>query len=80
MEVSSVQTARAECLDWTLIWNRRHLERVLAAYLEHYNTARPHRGILLRCRFRARHLSTQAVQSSGSTSSGTDPRVPARAA
>ena len=30
-----------------LIWNRRHLQRVLAAYLEHYNTARPHRGILL---------------------------------
>jgi transposase InsO family protein len=40
-----VRTVRAECLDWTLIWNRRHLERVLTVYIEHYNAARPHRGI-----------------------------------
>ena len=26
-----VRTARAECLDWLLIMNRRHLERVLAS-------------------------------------------------
>jgi putative transposase len=43
-----VRTVRTECLDWLLIWNRRHLENVLAAYVEHYNTARPHRGINLR--------------------------------
>jgi hypothetical protein len=42
-----VRTARAECLDWVLIWHRRHLERVLSAYVEHYNEARPHRGIQL---------------------------------
>ena len=42
-----VRTVRAECLDWTLIWNRRHLEHVLRQYLEHYNTGRPHRGINL---------------------------------
>jgi putative transposase len=42
-----VRTVRTECLDWLLIWNRRHLEQVLAAYVEHYNTARPHRGINL---------------------------------
>jgi transposase InsO family protein len=40
-----VRTVRSECLDWTLIWNGQHLWRVLAAYLEHYNTGRPHRGI-----------------------------------
>jgi len=40
-----VRTVRAECLDWVLIVNRRHLHRVLTAYLRHYNTARPHRGI-----------------------------------
>jgi len=40
-----VRTVRSECLDWTLIWNRRHLQRVLTSYLEHYNRARPHRGI-----------------------------------
>jgi len=39
-----VRTARTECLDWVLVLNTRHLHRVLTAYLEHYNTARPHRG------------------------------------
>ncbi len=40
-----VRTARAECLDWVLIWNRAYLERVLSAYVEHYNNGRPHRAI-----------------------------------
>jgi transposase InsO family protein len=40
-----VRSVRAECLDWILIWNRRHLERVLSAYVDHYNRARPHRGL-----------------------------------
>jgi putative transposase len=40
-----VRTVRTECLDWVLVWNRRHLERVLTVYIGHYNTARPHRGI-----------------------------------
>lgn len=40
-----VGTARAECLDWTLILGRRHLERVLRTYVSHYNQARPHRGL-----------------------------------
>jgi hypothetical protein len=35
------------CLDWILARNRRHLERVLTAYINHYNTGRPHRGIHL---------------------------------
>ena len=42
-----VRTVRTECLDWLLIWNRRHLEQVLAAFVEHYNSGRPHRGINL---------------------------------
>ena len=40
-----VRTVRTECLDWILVCNRRHLEHVLARYIAHYNTARPHRGI-----------------------------------
>ena len=40
-----MHSIRVECLDWILIWNRRHLERVLTAYVAHYNRARPHRGI-----------------------------------
>ncbi len=42
-----VRTARAECLDWLLIMNRRHLERVLRVFIDHYNTHRPHRSLNL---------------------------------
>jgi putative transposase len=42
-----VRTVRAECLDWLLIVNRRHLERVLRVFVEHYNTQRPHRSLSL---------------------------------
>ena len=31
-----VRTVRAECLDWLLILNRRHLERVLRVFIDHY--------------------------------------------
>jgi len=40
-----VRTVRTECLDWLLIWNDRHLHRVLAAYVAHSNEAHPHRGL-----------------------------------
>jgi transposase InsO family protein len=40
-----VRAVRAECLDWTLIWNRQHLQRVLDCYAGRYNSGRPHRGI-----------------------------------
>jgi putative transposase len=43
-----VRTVRAECLDWLLILNRRHLERVLRVYTDHYNRERPHRALQLR--------------------------------
>jgi putative transposase len=42
-----VRTVRAECLDWLLILIRRHLERVLREYVEHYNKRRPHRALKL---------------------------------
>jgi putative transposase len=32
-------------LDRLLILNRRHLERVLPAYIQHYNAHRPHRSL-----------------------------------
>ncbi len=40
-----VLTVRAECLDWLLILNRRHLERVLRVYVDQYNHERPHRAL-----------------------------------
>ena len=59
-----VRTVRAECLDWTLIRNRRHLEHVLRRYLEHYSTGRPHRGIDLEVPVPAR-LSTVTPPTTG---------------
>jgi len=40
-----VRTVRAELLDWTLVLGRRHLDRILDTYVEHYNSHRPHRGL-----------------------------------
>jgi len=40
-----VRTVRTECLDSILILGRRHLERALRQYVNHYNRQRPHRGI-----------------------------------
>jgi transposase InsO family protein len=40
-----VGTVRRELCDRTLVWNQRHLDRVLRDYIEHYNTHRPHRAL-----------------------------------
>jgi transposase InsO family protein len=40
-----IGTVRRECLDRLLVVNRRHLERVLPAYIRHYNEHRPHRSL-----------------------------------
>jgi transposase InsO family protein len=42
-----VRTVRQECLDHVLIYGRRHLERVLQAYVAHYDVERPHRVLSL---------------------------------
>ena len=42
-----IETMRAECLDWTLILGRGHLDRTLRTYGEHYNRQRPHRAVSL---------------------------------
>ena len=43
-----VRTVREDCLDWLLLLDERHLERVLRTYTRHYNLARPHRSLTLR--------------------------------
>jgi putative transposase len=63
-----VRTARAECLDWLLIVNRRHLERVLRVFVDHYNSHRPHRSLNLEPpepsarRLRALRAPTAAIE------------------
>jgi putative transposase len=40
-----IGSCRRELLDQTLIWNQRHLLRVLREYENHYNSHRPHRSL-----------------------------------
>jgi putative transposase len=40
-----ISSVRRECTDRLLITGRRHLEAVLAEYVDHYNTHRPHRAL-----------------------------------
>jgi len=40
-----VGSVRRECLDWLLIANRRHLNRVLREFAEHQDSHRPHRAL-----------------------------------
>src|SRR5262249_2144270 len=40
-----VRTIRSECLDWQLIVNQRHLERVLQVFIDYYSGHRPHRAL-----------------------------------
>jgi hypothetical protein len=42
-----VRTVRRECLAHILIYDRRHLERVLRTYAGHYTNKRPHRRLHL---------------------------------
>jgi putative transposase len=43
-----VESLRRECLDRLLILGRRHLERVVRVYAQHYNGHRPHRSLAQR--------------------------------
>ena len=40
-----IGSCRRECLDNILIYNARHAEHVLSDYVDHHNTARPHRSL-----------------------------------
>ena len=40
-----IGSLRRECLDRLLILGRRHLERVVRVYVQHYNEHRPHRAL-----------------------------------
>jgi len=40
-----VRSVRSECFDWLLILDQQHLERVLQAFIDHYNGHRPHRAL-----------------------------------
>jgi transposase InsO family protein len=42
-----VRTVRSECLDWLLILDTGHLERVLTVFIDHYNRHRAHRSLNL---------------------------------
>jgi transposase InsO family protein len=50
-----IRSVREECLDKILILNERHLHRVLIAYVDYYNHARPHQGIDQQCPIPLQH-------------------------
>lgn len=59
-----VRTVRDEVLDLTLVLGRRHLDRILRRYAEHYNAQRPHRGLDLRTPAGASERPTRDVRTS----------------
>ena len=60
-----IRAVRTECLDWLLILNRTHLERVLRVYVGHYNHHRPHRGLGLDAPQGQRQLAAIACAGTG---------------
>jgi transposase InsO family protein len=60
-----IETIRAECLDWTLILGRRHLDRTLRTYAEHYNRQRPHRALALAAPLAEASISVPVPVSTG---------------
>jgi putative transposase len=78
-----VGTVRRECLDWLLIVNRRHLQRVLAEFVGHYNGHCPHRAIGLvppnhvrRHRLSRRRQPRRSTGTTGSAASSTSTQSP----
>lgn len=64
-------SVRRECVDHLLILGERHLRRILAEYVRHYNGARPHQGIAQRT-----PLSVNTVASAGRRVTGRVVAVP----
>jgi putative transposase len=54
-----IRTIRHEALDWLIVFDERHLRRVLREYVAHYNRQRPHPALDLR------PPKASAVQTSG---------------
>ena len=40
-----IGTARRECLDWMIPLGERHLRAILAEWISHYNSERPHSAL-----------------------------------
>jgi transposase InsO family protein len=40
-----IGTIRRECLDWLIPFNERHVDRIMRAWVSHYNRGRPHASL-----------------------------------
>jgi len=72
-----MRTVRTECLDWLLILDEWHLERVPWEYAGHYNQQSPprHRPWRARTLQSDRHSASPALRPSSRRAWGPDPRV-----
>jgi hypothetical protein len=74
-----IGTLRRELLDRLLIVNEHHLRLVLAEYLQHYNTAQPHRALgRLKLSPGHRRSTSPSTRSAENKSWRTHARVPDR--
>jgi len=60
---------RRECLDYIVIFNERHLRRVLSSYSDYYHRSRTHLSLDKDCRTRARSCHAGSEESSPSRKS-----------
>jgi hypothetical protein len=71
-----IGTLRREVFDRLLILDERHLRQVLTEYLQHYNTARPHRTLHQLAPAQAGHPATADRPGRAPDPPKTSPRRP----
>jgi Integrase core domain. len=59
-----IGSIRRDCLDYTIIFNERHLRRVLSSYVDYYHRSRTHLALAKIAQWNARHKAQLLVRSS----------------
>jgi transposase InsO family protein len=72
----TIGTIRRECLDYLIAIGERHLRRILAEWIVHFNAARPHSslGPGIPCRLISAHPETPVLHDDATASNATAER------